>query len=410
MRDAFVLPEPPETIELRAFTHGLMPKTVPAMMKHFVEDWHRYGVDAWNEVPNHWQPHSGDRVGWWTLPAYLGDVFISPLLGAPHGTCIMMPNVHWIVQCLLSSREVFAQKKEVITTSAEFPSVLHSVLRWTDLAGYRPHIIPATPQGHVDRSRILQAINEKTALVMLSHVGFTSGERLTEDFIREVADKVHRYGGLLAIDGYHSTGSTVINVRQLACDLYFGGLLKEACGSSGNAYVYIRPGLELTPRITGWFGDADPFGFRPAPESHPDVRMRFLSGTNAVASLYHAVEGVRILLDAGLPEVRRDSLEKTAYCIKRAEDAGIRVRSPKDRERRSAMVIFEVEEADRLTLYLKKQRIFTDSRKGQYLRMAPFVWNTMDELERTMNVLSGALTSGTYLGTTTASEKPGPVT
>ena len=127
LRDAFVLPDSPEAIELRAFTHGLMPKTVPAMMQHFVADWQRFGVDAWNEVPNHWRPGSGERVGWWTLPAYLGDHFIAPMLGAPPGTCIMQPHVHWTVQCLLSVPELFADKREVVVTEAEFPSVLHSV-------------------------------------------------------------------------------------------------------------------------------------------------------------------------------------------------------------------------------------------------------------------------------------------
>src|SRR5690606_1297494 len=104
LRDRFFVPDPP-AVELRAFTHGLMPKTVPAMMDRFVDDWRERGVDAWNAVPNHWRPGSGEAVGWWTLPDYLGDAFIAPMLGAPAGTCIMQPNVHWAVQCLLSCPE-----------------------------------------------------------------------------------------------------------------------------------------------------------------------------------------------------------------------------------------------------------------------------------------------------------------
>src|SRR5690606_37479599 len=123
-------------VELRAFTHGLMPKTVPAMMARFTEDWRECGVDAWNAVPNHWRPGSGEAVGWWSLPDYLGDAFIAPMLSAPAGTCVMQPNVHWTVQCLLSCPEPFAGgRREVVFTTGEFPSVQHSIRQWAGITG-----------------------------------------------------------------------------------------------------------------------------------------------------------------------------------------------------------------------------------------------------------------------------------
>lgn len=411
LRDAYCPPEPPETVELRAFTHGLMPRTVPAMMRHFVEDWQQRGVDAWNEIPNHWRPDRGEPVGWWTLPTYLGDHFIAPLIGAAPGTCIMQPNVHWTVQCLLSAPEVFSDRTEVVLTANEFPSVLHSVQQWASLTNLRPRIVPVAADGFVDRAAVLDTIGPDTALVLLSHVGFTTGELLPESFLRAVADQVHGVGGLFAVDGYHSTGSYPVQVEAIGADVYFGGLLKEASGSSGNAYAYLRPGLEVTPRLTGWFGDADPFGFQPTPSTHPDVRLRFLGGTTGVASLYHAVEGVRLLLDAGLDAVRADSLEKTGYCIERLEAAGLSLRSPRDEERRGAMVILEAPAADKLCTFLKQQQIYTDSRQGRFLRLAPFVWNTAEELERACHVISDAVHSGRYVDLPTdALTSTGPVT
>ena len=409
LRDAFFLPAPPEAIELRAFTHGLMPKTVPAMMHHFVEDWQRHGTDAWNEVPNHWRPGSGEPVGWWTLPVYLGDHFIAPLLGAPPGTCIMQPHVHWTVQCLLSVPELFARKREVLLTGAEFPSVLHSVRQWADVHAFTARVVSPTPDGFADQEAVLNAIGPETALVFLSHVGFTTGEKLPDAFLARVADTVHTHGGLFAIDGYHATGSVAIDVTRYGADAYFGGLLKEACGSSGNAFVYLRPGLDLRPRTMGWFGDADPFGFRAAPEPHPEVRRRFLGGTSAIASMYHAVEGVRLLLGAGLDAVRRHSLALTEACITRADAAGLRLRSPREAERRSAMVILETPAADKLCAYLKTHHVYTDSRQDRYLRLSPFVWNTHDEVNRAFDLIAAAVASGDYLAFEKG-EAVGPVT
>jgi kynureninase len=421
LRDQFFLPDAPgpdggPAIEFRAFTHGLMPKTVPAMMEGFVEDWKTRGVDAWNEVPNRWRRDSAERppaaeqaVGWWTLPEVLADAFIAPLLGAPAGSCIMQPHVHHTVSYLLSCDEPFARGREVVLTANEFPSVLHAVQQWTGLRDLTPRIVPANADGFVDRDAVLEAIGPGTGLVFLSHVGFTTGERLEDAFLRAVAARAHAHDALFAVDGYHAASTMPVDVTDLGCDVYFGGLLKEGSGSTGNAYLYVRPRLDLTPRLAGWFADADPFGFRQAPQPHPEVRRRFLGGTTAVASLYHAVEGVRLLLDTGLGAVRAHSLALTERCIERAEDAGLALRSPRDAERRGAMVILEAERADLLCAWLKSRGVFTDSRKQRYLRLAPWVWNTADEVDRAFGVIAEGLESGVYRSFEAPAEA-GPVT
>lgn len=408
LRDAYLFPSTADAIEFRAFTHGLMPATVPDMMQHFINDWQQLGVDAWNNIPNHWHPDSAEKVGWWTLPQYLGDHFIAPLLDVPAGTCIMQPNVHWTVQCLLSAPELFTQKRKVILTEAEFPSVRFSIAQWADVHNLEIVQIPLQKDA-VDEEAVLQAIDRDTALVILSHVGFTTGEKLRDGFIKAVASTVHLHGGRLAIDGYHSIGALTTGIADLDIDIYFGGLLKEGSGSSGNAYLYLKPGFALTPRLTGWFGDASPFAFDAHPSAHPDTRMRFLGGTTAIAALYHAVEGVRILLNAGLAAIRADAEEKTALCIEKADQLGIQLRSPRPAERRSAMLVFELPHADRMAHYLKSRRVYVDSRQQRFLRLCPFVWNTPEEINRAFAVLAEGLTDNTYTRTALP-DAGGPVT
>ena len=409
LSNRFFLSDGPVAIELRAFTHGAMPRTVPAMMDAYVQDWQTLGVDAWNEVPNHWLPHSGETVGWWSLPEYLGDRFVAPLLNAPEGTCILQPNVHTVVQALLSCREPDLRGKHILTTANEFPSVLHTLRRWQEVYGFELDVVEPGADGFADRSAIRNAITDRTRLVVLSHVGFTTGEQLETPFLHEVAERVHACGGILAVDGYHATGTLVIDVEAIGADVYFGGLLKHGSASTGNAYLYVRPGLNLSPRASGWFGDGDPFGFGLSPTDHSNVRRRFMSGTPAVASMYHAVEGLRILLDVGMEAVRRDSLVKTERCLDHALALSLKARSPLAAESRAAMVILEVDRADLLCAYLKKRGIFTDSRQGRYLRMAPFVWNTIGDVDRAFEEIGKAVQSGEYLGTAQL-EGDGPVT
>jgi kynureninase len=375
-----------------------MPRTVPGMIEGFVEDWQEWGVDAWNYVPNRWLPGSGETVGWWTLPDYLGDRFIAPLLNAPRGTCIHQPHAHWTVSCLLSCDEPFERgRSEVVCTELEFPSVLHAVQRWAGLRPFRPVILPPGHEGYLDVAAVIDSITDRTAAVFVSHVGFTTGQRIPDGDLQAISTRCRETGAMFFVDGYHAACTMPVDVEAIGCDAYFGGLLKEGSGSSGNAYLYVRTGVELNPRLGGWFGEADPFAFDVGSEPHPEIRRRFLGGTTAVASLYHAVEGVRLLLDAGLEEVRDHSLRLTGRAIDRADASGIGLRSPRDASHRSAMVILEVEQADRLVRWLKQHDVYTDSRRGSFLRMAPFVWNTEAEVDYAFDAIVEAVRSRAYL-------------
>ena len=418
LSDAFVLPTGPDggrVAELRAFTHGLMPQTTPAIMQAFCEDWAERGVDAWNSVPDRWD--IGHQTSWWTLPEDLGDRWISPLLNAAPGTCVLQPNVHWTVAALLSCDEPFNGRTGVVLSEAEFPSVRHNVRQWAGLREINMHEVAASG-ADVDVEAMLDAITDDTAWVFVSHVGFASGAKLPDAAIRALADRAHARGALLCVDGYHATGSVDVDVDALGADVYVGGLLKEASGSSGNSYLYVRPGLDLRPRLSGWFADADPFGFNAAPEPHPVVRRRFLAGTTAVASMYHAVEGLRVLLGSGVDAVRQDSLDKTGYAIERidallapeaAGASGVHLRSPREAERRGAMIVLAMPDADKMCAWLKTRGVYTDSRRGEVLRFAPFVWNTQEDIDRCVDAIAEALETGVHLRYEAPTEA-GPVT
>ena len=413
LRPLYAVPQPP-AVELRAFTHGLMPATVPGLMQGFCQDWAERGVDAWNGVPDRWG--LGHDTSWWALPTDLADAYVAPILGAARGTCILQPNIHWSVQALLSCDAPFAGgRTDVVFSANAFPSVRHSVKRWDGLRELRPVEVAPDADGFLDVDAICDAVTDRTAWVFVSHIGFTTGELVQTDALARVVEAARRHGAHVGIDGYHATASVPTDVHALGVDVYLGGLLKEASGSAGNAYLYVRPGCALSPRLAGWFADADPFGFNAAPRDHPEVRRRFLAGTTAVATMYHAVEGLRILLAAeldgatGVAAVRADALAKTARAVSRGDAAGLALRSPRAAGRRGAMTIFEVEGADRLCGWLKTQGVYTDSRQGRYLRMAPFVYNTAADVDRAFDAVEHGLRSGDALRWEPADER-GPVT
>ena len=88
---------------------------------------------------------------------------------------------------------------------------------------------------------------------------------------------------------------------------------------------------------------------------------------------------------------------------------GIPICSPREPERQSAMVIFEIPDAHLMAQFLKQHHVYTDSRINKLLRIAPFVWNTHEEIDRLFDVMQKGLTNNHYR-TALNTEKPGPVT
>ena len=163
--------------------------------------------------------------------------------------------------------------------------------------------------GNMVRGRYGDAIDDRTALVAMSHVLFKSA------FVVDaaaVAAKCRKVGAILAVDGYQSVGTLPVSVAALDADVLVGGVLKWLCGGPGGAFLYVAPDLRprLQPALTGWMAHPAPFDFDPPPMRWRDDAFRFLLGTPPIPALYAATEGPRIVREAGVDAIRAKSLTR----------------------------------------------------------------------------------------------------
>src|SRR6185312_14504838 len=70
-----------------------------------------------------------------------------------------------------------------------------------------------------DRHEIVQHINQQTAVVMLSHVNYRTGELYDLKQMREIA---HRHGALILFDVAHSAGVIPLDLNQHKVDFAVG--------------------------------------------------------------------------------------------------------------------------------------------------------------------------------------------
>src|SRR4029079_4852372 len=127
--------------------------------------------------------------------------------------------------------------------------------------------------------------------------------------------------------------------HDLGCDLYAAGTLKFLCGGPGCVFLYCRRDLlaSLEPAITGWFATAEPFSFDTEHlEYHPGAR-RLEHGTPPAPVFFIAQGGMDIISEVEPAAIRARQGELTDHVIARADESGLEVRTPRDRDLRGGV-------------------------------------------------------------------------
>ena len=175
------------------------------------------------------------------LAAEVGDR-IGALMNAPPGSVATHPNVTTCQAVVASCFDFSGRRNKVVYTDMNFPSVMY-LWEAQRARGARVHVVKTDDGITVPTGRLLDAIDEDTLVVPVSHVLFRSG------YLNDAAaivEKAHRVGALVLLDAFQSLGTVPVDVRTLEVDFACGGVLKWLCGGPGTAYLYVRPDLART--------------------------------------------------------------------------------------------------------------------------------------------------------------------
>jgi kynureninase len=347
---------------------GPMPRRAERALKEFTDTWATRGIRAWNE-------------GWWDMPLTCGDL-IGSIIGASKGRVAMHQNVSIAQTIVCSCFDWSGARKRLVTDGLNFPSndyIYHGLAR----QGAEIVSVPSADGMTIPLERILEAIDERTLLVSISHVAFRSS--YLHD-LKTITERAHAVGAYIVADLYQSAGIVPLDVAALQVDFAVGGSVKWLLGGPGAGYLYVRPDLDATlrPAATGWAAHAHPFEFENGPIQYANDMHRFLNGTPNVPAMYSARSGYEIVNEIGVDVIRAKSKRQTQRMIELADAAGLAVHSPRDPELRGGTVIFNVPEGRRVTDELIRRQILVDYRPGAGVRVAPHFYTTDAEIEETV--------------------------
>jgi kynureninase len=385
-RSRFVIADP-DLIYLDGNSLGRLPVLAAGRVRHAVEqEWGQDLVRGWSH-------------GWWEAPERAGEK-IAHLVGAAPGEVTVCDSTSVnLFKVTLAALALRHGRTRIVTDTLNFPSDLYVLQGCARVLGDRHNIVRVgSRDGEItpDLEALDAAIDTNTALVSLSHVTFKSGYLYN---LAAVTGLAHARGALVLWDLCHSVGAVPVELDAWGADFAIGCTYKYLNGGPGSpAFLYVRHELQdqvLSP-IWGWWGQQAPFAFGQDYTPAPGV-ARFLAGTQPMLSLLAMEAGLDDLLAAGMPAIRRKSLQLTEYLISLAEarlvPLGFHIGTPRDPERRGSHVSLRHPEGYRINRALiEEMNVLPDFREPDNIRLglAPLynsfeeVWEGVERIRRTV--------------------------
>ena len=382
------------TVYMISNSLGAMPKRAAANLAAYADAWASRGVRAWEER-------------WWEMPLEVGNR-IARIVGAPPGTVSMHENVTTAHLVALSCERPAVARRRIVCSALDFPSMIY-LFRAQEANGFELRVVPGASDGgglRIDTGRLLEAIDETTAVVAISHVLFRTSYIVDA---AAIARRAREVGATIILDTYQSAGIVPVDVSALGVDFAVGGCLKWLCGGPGAAFLYTRPDrlTAARPSVTGWLSHSRPFAFDTGPIVDPrHDAMRMMNGTPSIPAYYAAIGGLDIINEVGVEAIRGKSTRMTARLLDLVDARsarGFSSAAPRDPNRLAGTVAVDVPDAPLVARTLKARDFVVDYRPGVGIRISPHFYNTMEEIDRIVAEIASIVEKRDYVEETVRS-------
>ncbi|MCZ6746241.1 MAG: aminotransferase class V-fold PLP-dependent enzyme [Acidobacteria bacterium] len=313
------------------------------------------------------------------------------LIHAEPDEIAMAPSVTAAVASLASALPLQAERRRVVLSGAEFPSVGHVWLA-REPGGVAVDWVPMVQGMPPALEQFQQAVDERTLLVGAAHAYYGNGA--LQD-VAAIARLAHRQGALILVDAYQTLGVRPVDVRAMDIDFLVSGCHKFLMGIPGIAFLYVRRQLipRLHPTLTGWFGRADIFAFDPTLlDWAPDAR-RFEMATPPVAAACAARAGMALIRRTGVAAIQEWVLKLSGLLSTECRARGLSISGPQDPAARNGVTALICPgDAGEIEDELRGLGVLAAAR-GQAIRLAPHYFTSPQDLTRALDALTPLLGS-----------------
>lgn len=333
---------------------------------------------SWNEAGMDWD-------AWMTETDEARSEFAA-FVGAEADDVAVATSVSQATSSVASGLD-YGDRRRVVASGGEFPTVGHVWLA-QERFGAEVRWVPVR-DGRMYLEDYEAAIDDETQIVSACRGYYQSGFK--QD-VRQIADLAHAKGALLYVDAYQTLGSEPFDAPSSGADFVSSGSLKFLMGMPGIAFLWVRPGLaeRLEPALTGWFGRQNPYAFDAQRLDWGTGARRLDLGTPPIMEAYVARAGMRWLREIGLDAIGAWTSHLGQRCVEGARERGLTVLGPTEPELKAPTTAIMCDESHAVEAALRAQHIIASAR-GPVLRLAPHFYNTLDDVDRSLDALAAEI-------------------
>ena len=354
-------------VYVNSCSQGALSDSVRAAYEDYLTDWDEKGA-PW---------------AYWVERAEAARASFAGLVGAAVDEVAVTTSLSAGVSALASALD-YGERPRVVVSDFEFPTV-GQIWHAQELRGAEVVHVPQS-DGEIPVEHFDELIDERTKLVAVTAVCYRNGARLP---IEEIVEIAHARGALVLLDAYQAIGSYPIDVRDLGVDFLGAGALKYLLASAGLGFLWCREGLveSLLPTQTGWFADRNIFEMDIHDYSPSPTARRFESGTPPIPAIYAGIAGIELIREIGIAETRAHVTALNERLISGVDELGGSVATPRDPERRGALVCIPSTDAPALVRALAEDGIVTSDRDGN-LRISAHAYNAEEDIDAVLGSLA----------------------
>jgi len=282
-----------------------------------------------------------------------------------------------------AARNLPVEKGQSILVLAEqFPSNYYSWQRLAAERGASLKIVP-WPENNDWTAAVLDSLTADVAIAALPHVQWTSGGRL--DLVR-IGKACRKAGAALVLDLTQSLGALPFSVRDIQPDFAVAASYKWLLGPYSVGMLYVAPKWQSgTPLEENWIQHANARDFSSLilyTEDFDEGARRFDMGERSnFALLPAAVRAMKQLLEWDVTQISETVGALNHWLANAAADIGFS--APAEPLRAPHYLALRRKEAipRELPVMLAREKVFVSVR-GSSIRVAPHVYNTVEDCER----------------------------
>jgi cysteine desulfurase / selenocysteine lyase len=291
----------------------------------------------------------------------------------------------------LAARALPLQSGDIVLASdREFPANVYPWMLLKDI-GVTLELVPATPEGWPDESRLLERLRDPRVRVLaVSLVQFSNG--YTVDLAR-LSAATRASGTYLVVDAIQAVGQMPLDLRETPVDVLACGAQKWLLSPWGSGFVYVRRDLirELNPSVTGWMAFEGTDDFTRLTQYNDTLRgdaRRFELITLPYQDFAGMNASLGLILELGIERIAAHLRRLHTPVLAWAERSGARVASPQGSHGSGILCVAPANLGEAFRA-LKAARIICSMREGS-IRLSPHAYNTAEEMERVVSVLEHA--------------------